>query len=163
MLLKRAYSYNYILWFWTKEYWLHLTGLHVKCGMWYLWVPVSYAWWRHQMEIFSALLNICAGNSPDSGEFPAQRPATWSFGVSFDLCLNKRLSKQSRGWWFETLHRPLWRHCNDIRDLDLDPISMITSWHIKNSIRFAGHFLGTPQVTSCERWIPLTMARYTGS
>ena len=26
--------------------------------------------------------------------------------------LNKRLSKQSWGWWFETLSRPLWRHCN---------------------------------------------------
>ena len=30
-----------------------------------------------------------------------------------DLRLNKRLSKQSCGWWFETLSRPLWRHCND--------------------------------------------------
>ena len=71
-------------------------------------------WWRHQMEIFSALLAICAGNSPVSGEFPAKRPATRSFDVFFDLCLNKRLGKQSRGWWFETLYRPLWRHCNDV-------------------------------------------------
>ena len=30
-------------------------------------------WWRHQMETFSALLAICAGNSPVPGEFPAQR------------------------------------------------------------------------------------------
>ena len=29
------------------------------------------------------------------GEFPAQRPVTRSFGVFFDLRLNKRLSKQS--------------------------------------------------------------------
>ena len=43
---------------------------------------------------------------------PAQRPVTWSFDVFFDLRLNKRLSKQSWGWWFETLSRPLWRHCN---------------------------------------------------
>ena len=28
-------------------------------------------WWRHQMETFSALLAICAGNSPVPGEFPA--------------------------------------------------------------------------------------------
>ena len=27
--------------------------------------------------------------------------------------LNKRLSKQSRGWWFGTLSRPLWRLGND--------------------------------------------------
>ena len=26
--------------------------------------------------------------------------------------LNKRLSKQWWGWWFETLSCPLWRHCN---------------------------------------------------
>ena len=32
--------------------------------------------WRHQMETFSALLAICAGNSPVPGEFPAQRPVT---------------------------------------------------------------------------------------
>ena len=33
-------------------------------------------WWRHQMETFSALLAICAGNSPVPGEFPTQRPVT---------------------------------------------------------------------------------------
>ena len=69
-------------------------------------------WWRHQMETFSALLAICAGNSPVPGEFPAQRPVTRSFHVFFDLHLNKPLSKQSWGWWFETISRPLWRHCN---------------------------------------------------
>ena len=35
--------------------------------------------------------------------FPAQRPVTRSFDVFFDLRLNKRLSKQSWGWWCETL------------------------------------------------------------
>ena len=43
---------------------------------------------------------------------PAQRPVTRSFDVFFDLRLNKRLSKQSWGWWFDTLSRPLWRHRN---------------------------------------------------
>ena len=71
---------------------------------------LSYPWWRHQMETFSALLAICAGNSPIPGEFPAERPVTRSFDVFFDLRLNKRLSKQPWGWWFETLSRPLWRH-----------------------------------------------------
>ena len=70
------------------------------------------SWWRHQMETFSALLVLCSGNSPVTGEFPAQRPVTRSFDVFFDLRLNKRLSKQSWGWWFETPSRPLWRHCN---------------------------------------------------
>ena len=72
----------------------------------------STSWWRNQMETFSALLAILAGNSQVPGEFPAQRPVTRSFHVFFDLRLNKPLSKQSRGWWFETLSRPLWRHFN---------------------------------------------------
>ena len=41
------------------------------------------------------------------------RPVTRSFDVSFDLRLNKRLSKQSWGWWFETPSCPLWCHCNE--------------------------------------------------
>ena len=71
-----------------------------------------YSWWRHQMETFSALLTLCVGNSPVTGEFPSQRPVTRSFDVFFDLRLNKRLSKQSCSWWFETLWRSLWRHRN---------------------------------------------------
>ena len=51
-------------------------------------VEHQQSWWRHQMEPFSALLAICAGNSPVTGEFPAQRPVTRSFDVFFDLCLN---------------------------------------------------------------------------
>ena len=64
---------------------------------------IIWSWWRHQMETFSALLATCVGNSPVSGEFPTQRPVTQSFDVLFDLRLNQRLSKQSWGWWFETL------------------------------------------------------------
>ena len=71
-------------------------------------------WWRHQMETFSALLAICAGNSPVPSEFPTQRPVTRSFDVFFDLHTNKRLSKQWWGWWFETLSRPLWRNRNAV-------------------------------------------------
>ena len=46
-------------------------------------------WWCHQMETVSMLLGLCEGNPPVTGE------------VFFDLCLNKRLSKQSKRWWFE--------------------------------------------------------------
>ena len=35
-------------------------------------------------ETFSALLAICAGNSPVTGEFPAQSPVTMSFDVFLD-------------------------------------------------------------------------------
>ena len=44
------------------------------------------------------------------GEFTG--PVTRNFDV-FYLRLNKRLSKQSQGWWFETLSGSLWRHCNE--------------------------------------------------
>ena len=47
--------------------------------------------WKH----FAALLALCAGNSPVTDEFPAQRPVTRGFDVFFDLRVNKRLSKQS--------------------------------------------------------------------
>ena len=70
---------------------------------WHLqWTPMS--WWRHQIETFSALLAICDRYS--------QRPMTRSFDVFFDLRLNKRLSKQWWGWWFEMPSGSLWRHCN---------------------------------------------------
>ena len=68
------------------------------------------SWWRHQMETFSALLAICA-----------QRPVTRSFDVFFDVRLIKRLSKHSRGWWFETLSHPLWRHRN---------VTRVTKWGV---------------------------------
>ena len=74
----------------------------------------GFAWWRHQMETFSALLALCLGNSLVTGEFPSQRPVTRSFDVFFDLRLNKRLSKQSRRRWLETPSRSLWRHCNGV-------------------------------------------------
>ena len=71
-------------------------------------------WWCHQMGAFSTLLALCVGNSPATGEFPSQRPVTWSFDVFFDMHLNKRLSKQSRHRLFEAPLCSLWHHCNDV-------------------------------------------------
>ena len=65
-------------------------------------MAVLSTWCRYQMETFSALLVFCAGNSPITGEFPAQGPVTRSFNVFFDLHLNQRLSKQWRRRRFET-------------------------------------------------------------
>ena len=69
--------------------------------------PFVLTWWRHQMEIYSALLAICAGNSPMNS--PHKRPVMRSLDVFFNLRLIKRLNKQSWG-----RSRPLWRHCNDV-------------------------------------------------
>ena len=60
-----------------------------------------------------ALLALCEGNLPVTGEVPSQRQVMRSFDDFVDLCLNKRLSKQSRRLWFERSSRPLWRHCNE--------------------------------------------------
>ena len=86
------------------------------------------SWWRHEMKLFSTLLTLCAGNSPVTGEFPSQRPVTRSFEVFFDLRLNKWLSKQSRGWCFETPSRPSWRHCNDSKPKLYVNILRFTVW-----------------------------------
>ena len=109
------------------------------------------AWWRHQMKTFSALLAICAGNSPVTDEFLAQRPVTRSFDVFFDLRLNIPLSKQWWGWWFETVSRPLWRHCNGsfvcvwaellLRHL-LRHLYAPSQWEAKLQCNVVSHLLG---------------------
>ena len=65
---------------------------------------LHYVMMTSSNENISALLAICAGNSPVTGEFPAQRPVTRSYDAYFDLRLNKRLGKQSWGWWLRRHH-----------------------------------------------------------
>ena len=57
-------------------------------------------------NIFRVTGPLC-GEFTGPGDFPAQTPVTRSFDVFFDLRLNKRLSKQPWGWWFET---PAWSY-----------------------------------------------------
>ena len=65
---------------------------------------MKYESWRGPIDFWS--LGYC------TGEFPTQRPVTRSFDVSSGLRLNRRLSKQSWGRWFETPSLSLWRHRN---------------------------------------------------
>ena len=62
-------------------------------------------------NIFRVTDPVC-GEFTGPGEFPTQRPLTRSFDIFFDLRLNKRLSKQPWGWWFEKPSWSLWRQCN---------------------------------------------------
>ena len=64
------------------------------------------------METFSALLGICAGNSPVPGEFPAQRSVTRSFDV-FLICfwINAWVNNREAGD-LRRYRAPLWRHSN---------------------------------------------------
>ena len=52
---------------------------------------MSRAWWRHQMEIFSALLAICAGNSP----VPVKSPHK---GLSRGALMFTLISPRINGW-----------------------------------------------------------------
>ena len=105
-LQHNLYYLSCITWFFHKMYIL-INTVHLS-------TYITFPWRRHQMETFSALLAICAGNSPVPGEFPTQRQVTQSFDVFFDVCPNKRLTKHSWGWWVETPSPSLWRHCHAI-------------------------------------------------
>ena len=102
-------------------------------------VPVHLLHCTHddvmKIEKFSALLALCAGNSPVSGEFPAQRPVTQSFDVFFDLRLNKKLGKQLWDWWYETPSSSLWRPCNVFQCQHTHMVK--SSWH-GNAFRITG-------------------------
>ena len=105
----------------------------------FAWLYMSHIpWWHHQMETLSALLALCAGNSPVTGEFPhkGSDEERWCFLWSAP---EQRLSKQSRRRWFETPSRSLWRHCND---------KMRTKWKI--------HHLPTSQYWITQRTTILT-------
>ena len=110
-----------------KLYRLRIWGIGYTCALVH-WVnifskakpisnPMLIFRWYHMMtssngNIFRATGPFC-GNLPVTGQFPSQRPVTRSFEMFFDMRLNKRLSEQSRRWWFETPSSSLWRHCNE--------------------------------------------------
>ena len=77
--------------------------------------------WKHFPRYWPFLRGIHRPpeNSPHKGQW---RRTLFFF---FDLRLNKRLSKQSWGWWFETPSRPLWRQCNDNLTLRRHRIQLI--------------------------------------
>ena len=76
-------SKNYFAWF--AEYRYSAFTYNILSNISSSSAAISTAWWSHQMETFSVFLALCSGDSPDSGEFPAERPVTWSYDVFFDL------------------------------------------------------------------------------
>ena len=66
-----------------------------------------------------ALLALCAGNSPVTGEFSSQKPVTRIFDIFFDLRVDGRLDKRWRRRRFKTSSRSLWRHCNVYKNKSL--------------------------------------------
>ena len=89
---------------WTKQESVYVCGqLCTVCVR----IIHHHSWWRHQMETLSALLALCAWNSPVTST-RASDAELWCFHWSGPEWT--RLSKQSWGWWFETPSRPLRRH-----------------------------------------------------
>ena len=60
---------------------------------------------------------------------PRTKASTRSFDIFFDLRLNKRLSKQPWGWWFETPSWSLWRQCNDCEEITRVPFLLKWSYY----------------------------------
>ena len=74
-------------------------------------VPSQKAWWRHQ-NIFPRYWSY--GRGIHRSSMNSLHKGQWRGALMFSLfcALNKPLSKQSWGWWFETPSRSLWRHRN---------------------------------------------------
>ena len=92
--------------------------------------------WRHQWKYIRVTGPFCGV----SGEFPSERPVARSFDIFFDLCMNKRLSKQS--WCFETLSCPLWRHRNVRYIYRADSRSSPSQWETALLCDNVSHWLG---------------------
>ena len=107
-------------------------------------------------NIFRVTGPLC-GEFTGPGEFPTQRPVTRSFDVFFDLRLNKRLSKQPWGWWFETPSWSLWRQCNEYdynSSQGHHPLNRhlehISSWHQSITLQSTRHGSNHAQI---PQWV----------
>ena len=116
------YSYSQRVQLTISQHWLRnddelsdeIGVLNVHDSLW------SLLWRKGSVDrkiLYDCMMTASNGNifyvtGPLCGEFPSQRPATRRIDGFFDLRLNKRLSKQPRGWWFETPPHSLWRHRN---------------------------------------------------
>ena len=95
----------------------YYTMHHYVTGV-YTHVHISVTKWWDMMtssngNIFRVTGHLC-GKFTGPRWISRTKASDASFDVFFDLRLNKRLSKQPWGWWFETPAWSLWRHRNDI-------------------------------------------------
>ena len=80
---------------------LTLCGI-LQCHFWWLLLLHRDCFHAQFSMMTSSNGSIFCVTCPLCGEFPSQRPVTRSFNVFFDMCLSKRSSNQSWGWWSET-------------------------------------------------------------
>ena len=110
----------------------------------------SCPWWCYVMETFSALLAICEGKSPVTGELPIERPMTRSFVVFLDLRLNN-------DWINNREAGNLRRHC-----VHYDVTVMLNWWGPRSLILygFANHNeLMISRYRQCHWYTSKTMYR----
>ena len=75
------------------------------CGGEFLYVffKKHFTLWRHQMETFSALLDLSEGKPLVTDGFPSERPVTRRFDVSFDLQTDEQTIETPVIWYVITL------------------------------------------------------------
>ena len=92
------------------------------------------AWWRHQRETFSALLALCAKNSPVPGEFPHK--GQWRGALMFSL-----ICVWINGWVNN-------REAGDLRryraHYGVTVMARITQYNARNTMSHRGHFYDVP-------------------
>ena len=84
------------------------------------WMLLTY-WYLAHIMMTSSNGNIFSVTGPLCGKFTGHRwisphKGQWRGALMFSLicALNKRMSKQSWGWWFETPSHSLRRHYNEV-------------------------------------------------
>ena len=93
--MKYAHSFRCVLWLVGNSHFTYtFQGYFTGAG-----IHDDVIKWKHFLRYWSFVRGI------------HRSPVTRTFDVFFDLRLKW---VQSWGWWFETLTRPLWRHCNEV-------------------------------------------------
>ena len=92
----------------TRPQWVNVRNVATFLGTLMTILHDDVIKWEHFLRYWPFVQGIHRSpvNSPHKGQW---RGALMFF---FYLCLNKRLSKESWGWWFETPSHQLWCHCN---------------------------------------------------
>ena len=101
----------------------NITPLSFTTGIFKV-IFMATPWWRYQMDTFSALLALCAGNSPVTGEFPHK--GKWRGALMFSfICVwvNGWINNSEAGVLrrhpahYDVIVMP---HCNDSHGGDLE-------------------------------------------
>ena len=134
------------------------------------------SWWRHDMETLSALLVICEGIPPVTGDtfspslafcegvhrspvdYPHKKPVMWSFGASFDASLHKCFNIRWIFRWFDTSFDVTVRYaCVWTRVYARIRCMCMLAYYINNDVPRASWCLKSPTIWLCvQRLFGLT-------